>query len=631
MNWRIFILLGVLITWLIPPDPGYANPPEQSWSRLLRRVHLTLRGTHPSMEQYRDILDAPNDEAREVILNDTIEAALNSEDFYKSMVEFGFDYLGHGDPWGTTTVHTGSYHWTSGFAIQLVPCPEGTTHEGRLGVFASGYPQWGDPIEMCDNSNGPCGENGFCDTGFYCDAGICVGRTCSTSDNCGPGFLCEDTTCVAMTHTVEPWWAPGTTVDTIGWAGAGYTEVPHESDPTNLMRDCGVATIQVSRGNLRKDNFDPTLTPRCSCGPNLVYCDRGGTLPWSPGYEGYRADPQGQRRSAFEEPARLFAHIIVQDRPFSHLVGVPLGNEPAGYTVMNQGLQHMYIRWARQSGFFQHLDTDPWWQAITDPSAWREVVVQDVYPFLLAERNTTFDPRTDAGEPAGIPSAGVLTTFGTLASFARERPRAARWLERLTCRAFVPPPPDTEFSVYNRDPATEGSCQTCHHVIDPAAIHFKRFQNCSSFCLDKYALMPVGLSPYRWDDLVWPEVSYTSPPRWHTQFIPNTVMTPVTEDEILFNSDARFIDFAPAGTTLLGVAGDGTIGPLGFAKMIVASGEFDRCTVQRFYERFGGTRLHMGKHKLFIDKMVDVFVSNGRQIKPLIRWILSQPAFRMGR
>lgn len=37
---------------------------------------------------------------------------------------------------------------------------------------------------------------------------------------------------------------------------------------------------------------------------------------------------------------RLFAHIIVNDRPFSDLV---LGD----YTVVNQGLQHMYVRAAR--------------------------------------------------------------------------------------------------------------------------------------------------------------------------------------------------------------------------------------------------------------------------------------------
>jgi hypothetical protein len=217
----------------------------------------------------------------------------------------------------------------------------------------------------------------------------------------------------------------------------------------------------------------------------------------------------------------------------------------------------------------------------------------------------------------------VLTTIGSLGSFSRERPRAARWLENLTCRQFNPPPPDVVFNTYERDPATEGVCQTCHMVIDPAAIHFKRFS--------PPGLHLAGFSPYRWKDLNYGNPGWHYKDRWKAQFIYDTVMTPVDEATIEANPDSRFIDFAPPGTTLFGIESDGTIGPLGFAKMIVESGQFDRCTVRRFYERFGGLTLDPAKHKLFIDKLLEIYLDNDRKLRPFIKWVVSQPAFRWGR
>ena len=71
-------------------------------------------------------------------------------------------------------------------------------------------------------------------------------------------------------------------------------------------------------------------------------------------------------------------------------------------------------------------------------------------------------------------------------------------------------------------------------------------------------------------------------------------------------------------------------GPLGFGKIIVESGEFDRCTVRRFYERYAGVKLNPGTHKLYIDKLTQVFASKGKKIRPFIKWIFEQPRFRKG-
>ena len=56
----------------------------------------------------------------------------------------------------------------------------------------------------------------------------------------------------------------------------------------------------------------------CGCGPHLVYCLPGGSL------QDYKAfilgNPQGSRRLAWDEPARLFAHLVWHDRPLACLL-----------------------------------------------------------------------------------------------------------------------------------------------------------------------------------------------------------------------------------------------------------------------------------------------------------------------
>ena len=107
----------------------------------------------------------------------------------------------------------------------------------------------------------------------------------------------------------------------------------------------------------------------------------------------------------------------------------------------------------------------------------------------------------------------MLTSLSSNASFTRERVRAARWLEKLTCRDFAPPPANVEFTPYERDPGTEGVCQHCHQIIDPAAIHFKRVFDGGGFV--------GGISPWRLNDLL----SYSeSRVRFENAFIPDTLL-----------------------------------------------------------------------------------------------------------
>ena len=64
-----------------------------SYTRLLRRMQLTLLGEPPSYEQYQEMLDAPDDAAREALIEQTIDDALASPRFYRQMVDYGHDFL----------------------------------------------------------------------------------------------------------------------------------------------------------------------------------------------------------------------------------------------------------------------------------------------------------------------------------------------------------------------------------------------------------------------------------------------------------------------------------------------------------------------------------------------------------
>jgi hypothetical protein len=416
--------------------------------------------------------------------------------------------------------------------------------------------------------------------------------------------LCDDP--AARTDTVEPWWAPGTSVTTIGRAGSGV----REHDGT----DCG--RVEVSPYGVRFP--DRPETPFCSCGPNLIHCT---PIHVAPGLgDGRNLDLDGslewQRRQVFEEPARLFAHIVVNDRPLSDLV---LGD----YTVVTRDLQHMYVRLARQNSVNRALDDDPWWREVTDGAAWRAVRFSQMFPTLLDDRHYAHDPRATTEPPRGVPSAGVMTTLGQLAAFPRERVRAARWLEILGCRNFVPPPVNVEFPPYRRDPGTEGVCAHCHQLIDPVAIHFKRF----GWDGTNAQLYVGGIGDHRWDALC-----ETCDPRsrWQSAYVHDTWMTPVSEADLAENPDARFIDFLPEGRRLFGQASDGTIGPLGFGRMLVESGEFDRCAVRRLSERFAGRILEPGRDDARIDALVARFVAAGRVVRPFLRGLLGDDSFREG-
>ena len=579
--WLLLLLVGCRSA---QPEPHAAKTqaldggqaPTLSATRQLRRLHLTLRGSEPTPAQYRAALAAADAGTFQSFYDAEITAALGSTDFYEQMLAFGHEYLRVGDYKRGSLEGGMSAPFKGSHAISLTPCAAGTTHAGKLGHFDSDT-RHGDPASVCNQAATP-------------------------------------------TASVEPWWAPGSSVSVIGRARLAVQSAGGV--------DCG-------RGYMAEVDVHFADETSCGCGPNLLYCYPetmvGDAMYATPKQSNpYYAD--SFRRLLSDEPARLFAHIATTNAPMTDLV---LGD----YTVAPRWLQFLYVRWGRTNTDNMSMDSSGWFRAADDN--WSKVTFHSLHPNLLAARTYLFDPRTNSGAPAGIPSAGVLTQLGPNSWYPRERVRAARFLEIFACQSFAAPDPNMVFTPpYSNDPQSQGPCQHCHRVIEPAAIHFKRLEIEDSFA--KYGQGHAnlgGIGVWQWRRTSQPSFADANSPggqywyqpygRWNVAFIENTFLTPVAMGAIATNPDVRFLDFLPAGKTLLEQPSDGTIGPLGFAKMIVAAGAFDRCVVDRTFQWVMGYGLSNDPNREAA--LVQRFVGANRQLKPFIESLVKEDDFGRGR
>lgn len=537
--------------------------------RLLRRASIALLGVPPTTAQLTALQGAGDEEAQLAYVEGFIDDALEDPRFYEITVELATTWL------NVRLVARDADEPEYGPKQQrvLTACEDDTAQAGRLHYFR-------------DSAGG-------------CDAG-------------------------SPSVEIEPWWAPGTMVTLVGDA----------ANTTNT----GTDNINGNPVEITCD-FRPNGT--CGCGPAGEACWYDAS-PY-PGWSAYLpGNPTGQRRLLAEEPARLFAHLVWHDRPATDLI---LGD----YSVGPTEVQVAYVMQGIEGGALELASDDAWWRPTKyataavdplheqgDPLAWREFTVADRNPFFLAERDYTHDPRVDFDPSRGVPSAGMLTSLGFLAAYPRERLRAARALETLACEQLLPPSPDVEFNAYVDDPGREGPCQHCHTRIDPAAIHFKRFAKAGA-AFEGYGAqyyMPGVGDEWQFDP-IWREGNwpYGGEPfaQWNKWYRPGSMMTPATASEAAANPYALFLDFLPPDQTLLGQVSDGTVGPLGFAKMIVEAGAFDRCVVRRIHERVVGRDIDPAMESGYLDALTDEFVAQGRVVRPFIKSLTEGESFRRGR
>ncbi len=560
-----------------PPDDAGMLADTLEPGRLLRRAALALTGAPPSDADF-DAQQAAGDEAAQRAWVDTyVDRVLAQPTFYTAMFELGRDWLN--TPVAPPDADEPEYGPQQQRSVQR--CPTGTLNAGKWAYYREDYEGGSDRI---------C-------AGMWRDGGV------------------------PYEVTLEPWWAPGTMVTLVGSAA--------NTTPA------GVENVQ---GNWLSITCAGRPSGTCGCGPNAVGCH--ADFQQYAGWEDYADwNGDGQRRQLSEEPARYFAHLAWHDRPLTDLI---LSSRSVGTTRTISA----YVMQGLETGDLTRLTDDGWWKpskymaapvdplhSAGDPKAWREFDVPAVSTYFIADRDYRFDPRVTAGPLKGMPAAGILTSIGFLAAQPRERLRAARMLENLACEVLSPPS-GQQFNEYRRDPATEGPCQHCHRRIDPAAIHFKRFAKQGAGFEGYGAVYPMaGIGRWQWPS-TWRSGAYpySSEPfshfnRWYQA---DTLMTPVTQAQVAEDPMRVFIDFLPPDQTLLGQTSDGTVGPLGFAKLIVAAGAFDRCMVRRLHQFVLGRDIDPALEAGYLDALTAEFISGGRKARPFVKHLTQSELFTRG-
>jgi hypothetical protein len=585
--------------------------PQLSPTRLLRRASMALRLAPPTLGEYEKVEKAGVLAAQYAAVDAFINATMTDPVFYETMFQNAFEWF------AIPPIPNDADEPEYGIRQQhnLLPCPAGTLYAGA----------W------------TYGSHDILDTG-----GDGTVATVKTANLCN-GLMRDGSTPAGGVRKAESrvaWWsgkAERFVGDTVSSAKVGRT--PRAGGGTY---DCDTEVASTVE-----------TTDSCGCGPHAERCHPEGVLTDNPdgtqsflarGVGGGDFNPQqarGQRRLAMEEPARLFAHLAWHDRPLSDLM---LGD----YSVAPTDLQSAYVRMGAYGGRTEAQFGTQWWTPsgaepanpgtkAGDRWAWREYKPEALTPFLLSDRNYKFDPAASRELIKGIPSAGILTTYGFNGAYKRERVRAARALELLACEAFIPPSADVKFSQFKSDPSKEGTCQHCHNNrIDPAAVHFKRFTK-----LD----LAYG-HPSRFGILGATEWWRAAPlatwgardgyqdhvVQWQKWWVPERGLLPgVSAQTVAAKPEVIFKDSLPPSETLLGQTSDGTVGPLGFAKMVDKSGAFDRCMVRRLHQQVVGRDISTGEEAGYLDALVQKFRASGRKVRPFVKELTSGPLFRGGR
>ncbi|HZO11622.1 MAG TPA: DUF1549 domain-containing protein, partial [Polyangiaceae bacterium] len=321
-------------------------------TRLLRRVMLTLTGSTPSTEAYEAMVNAADDAARNALLDKTIDDALASPAFYRSMVAWGHDWISVG--FYSNGLNEGAYHGSQ--SANLMQCGGGTAQSGKWYVS-------GDQAE-CDDA-------------------------------------------AAVVNNVEPWWALGTNIPVLGRAGTG---VRSYTTSGNQQIDCGLCEHDYWDNSIAEDPEG-----KCSCGPKLVYCHPGSGFANAqrrdPALAAMQVWDEPARFLAHlvwhDRPLTdlVLANYTVAPLRLRHLY-VRHGRQNSAHAALDDDTSWF-------EGPFT-APTDPEHDA-SDPLAWNEVVLEKLHPDMLAltpdksagaslERTYKYDARTTTDEIEGIPA-----------------------------------------------------------------------------------------------------------------------------------------------------------------------------------------------------------------------------------
>lgn len=383
---------------------------------------------------------------------------------------------------------------------------------------------------------------------------------------------------------VEPYWAPGTTIKVCGFDAAAAAGAPM-CTPADTARSpymkqfcdqfggfASATGFSLVNAPAQCDTAWAFLAGGCGCGPNLRLCQT--------------AETAAEVRSALiEQQLRMVDDVVLNDAPYTELLQTPKAS-------INGPLAHYLTYQSRTSlDVFGELDA-------TSP-----------IPAGLPFTNKAWQPITRTGR-----HSGVLTTTGYLLKFQSNRGRAHRFYNAFECSAFIPSgalPSPTEACSKREDLTQRCGCNACHVKLEPMAASWGRFA--------EYGGAPL-------DETRYPK-SY------------NSVCTNITNidqlfrcfqfyqveavgDEVPFKGLLRPYVFRPPKD----IARIET-GPSALVQDSIDSGALATCTVRRMWTYFMRRDPSPDEEVSVIGPLAADFKTNGYHLRPLVKAIVTHPAY----
>ncbi len=383
---------------------------------------------------------------------------------------------------------------------------------------------------------------------------------------------------------VAPYWAPSTTIKVCGFdAQPALTAAacnPADTARSPYMKQfCDQFESYAAVGGFPLINTPTScesgiafIAGGCGCGPNLRLCQTVETAA-------------EVRAALIEQQLRMVDHVAKDDAPYTDLLLSPAAS-------INGPLAH-YLTWQSRTSFDVFGETDA-----TSP-----------IPANLPFSNKAWQPITRTGR-----HSGVLTTPGYLLKFQSNRGRAHRFYNAFECSAFIPSgalPSPTEACSKHEDLTQRCGCNACHVKLEPMAAGWGRFA--------EYGATPLSEARYpKTYDTICTNFTDMDQLLRCVRFY----QTEAVGDELPFKGLLRpYVFLPPQQVARL------EVGPRAVVQDAIDSGALANCTTRRMWSYFMRRDPRPDEELTIIQPLAADFKANGYRLKPLVRAIVTHPAY----
>ena len=216
-------------------------------------------------------------------------------------------------------------------------------------------------------------------------------------------------------------------------------------------------------------------------------------------------------------------------------------------------------------------------------------------------------------------ASGVLTTPAFLYRFPTYRSRVAEFYDAFLCKSFTPPAdavvPNPEDSC-NRENnlAKRCGCNYCHATIEPTGAHWGRYgeRNAQYLAPDVFSKFDAKCRDCALAGNVFCDGECN-----------NYVMQAYDGDGALSLGLLKtYLYRTPQEEP--NISG----GPRLLVERMLQTGDLERCAVKRVWKEFTGRPMSSQEEGMYLQQMVEGFVTDGHNLKSLIQRVVTSDAYR---